>query len=162
VPTVSTTVGTGVVLSVLATVSPDRKYVYLDMQPQLARLRALVPFSISALVQPVVGPNGVTGQAQEVSGTLQLPTLDTTIVQTSCSVPDGATLLLGGQTLAGETTREQGVPILSKIPFLKRLFTNRATANDEQILLILVKPTILIQHEQEQKQFPLLSTKVNG
>ena len=54
------------------------------------------------------------------------------------------------------------MPILSKIPFLKRLFTNRATANDEQILLILVKPTILIQHEQEQKQFPLLSSKVNG
>ncbi len=160
-PTVSTTVATGVVLNVLATVSPDRKYVFLDMQPQLARLRALVPFSISAVVQPV--NNGLTNQpAQIVSGTLQLPTLDTTIVRTSCSVPDGATLLLGGQTLAGESEREQGVPILSKIPFLKRLFTNRAMAQDEQILLILVKPTILIQHEQEQKQFPLLSSKLNA
>jgi general secretion pathway protein D len=161
-PTINIATGTGVSLSVLATVSPDRKYVYLDMQPQLSRLERLVPFSISALVQPVAGPNGVTGAAQEVSGTVQLPTVDTTIVQTSCSVPDGATLLLGGQTLAGETTREQGVPVLSKIPFLKRLFTNRADSQDEQILLILVKPTILIQHEQEQKQFPLLSSKVSS
>ena len=29
-------------------------------------------------------------------------------------------------------------------------------------VLILVKPTILIQHEQEQKQFPLLDSKLNG
>jgi type II secretory pathway component GspD/PulD (secretin) len=159
-PTVSTTVATGVVLSVQATVSPDRKYVFLDLQPQLARLRALVPFTISALVQnntTVLG--GVTGTTV-VNGTLQLPTIDVTQVKTSCSVPDGATLLLGGQTLAAETTREQGVPVLSKIPFLKRLFTNRATSQDEQILLILVKPTILIQHEQELKQFPQLSSKL--
>ena len=160
-PTVSTTTATGVVLSVQATVSPDRKYVFLDLQPQLARLRALVPFSISAVVTPV--NNSITPTTpQIVQGTLQLPTIDLTVVRTSVSVPDGATLLLGGQTLAAETVREQGVPVLSKIPFLKRLFTNRATAQDEQILLILVKPTILIQHEQEIKQFPQLSSKVNG
>jgi type II secretory pathway component GspD/PulD (secretin) len=52
--------------------------------------------------------------------------------------------------------------VLSDIPFLKRLFTNRANSEDEQVLLILVKPTILIQHEQEQKQFPLLDSKLNG
>jgi type II secretory pathway component GspD/PulD (secretin) len=161
-PDISTTTAVGVVLSVLATVSPDRKYVYLDLQPQLARLRALVPFTISAVIAPVATIGGVvTGTSQIVQGTLQLPTIDTTIVKTSCSCPDGATLLLGGQTLAGETEREQGVPVLSKIPFLKRLFTNRASSSDEQILLILVKPTILIQHELEQKQFPLLSTKLN-
>ncbi len=128
-PQISTTVAVGVVLSVLATVSPDRKYVYLDLQPQLARLRALVPFTVSAVVTPVTTGVGTTvGTNQIVQGTLQLPTIDTTIVKTSVSVPDGATLLLGGQTLAGETEREQGVPILSKIPFLKRLFTNRASS----------------------------------
>jgi general secretion pathway protein D len=158
-PTVSTTTATGVVLSVQATVSPDRKYVFMNLRPQLARLRALVPFSISAVVTPATGVV-TTGTPQVVSGTLQLPTIDLTIVETSVSVPDGATLLLGGQTLAAETTREQGVPVLSKIPFLKRLFTNRATSQDEQILLILVKPTILIQHEQELKQFPQLSSKL--
>ena len=105
---------------------------------------------------------GVTGASQVIQGTIQLPTIDITQVRTSVSVPDGATLLLGGQTLAGETTREQGVPVLSKIPFVKRLFTNRAMAQDEQVLLILVKPTILIQREQEQKQFPSLSSKTAG
>jgi type II secretory pathway component GspD/PulD (secretin) len=61
--------------------------------------------------------------------------------------------------LAGEVEREAGVPVLSKIPFLKRLVTNTSTAKDEQVVLILVKPTIIIQHEQEQRQFPLMSTR---
>jgi hypothetical protein len=35
-------------------------------------------------------------------------------------------------------------------------------AKDEQVILILVKPTILIQREQEDKAFPLLSDKPVG
>ena len=33
---------------------------------------------------------------------------------------------------------------------------------DEQVLLILVKPTIIIQRVVEAREFPLLSTKVGG
>ena len=92
---------------------------------------------------------------------VQQPEIQITSVRTSVSVPDGGTLLLGGQTIAGEIEQEQGVPVLSKIPFLKRLFTNRSMAKDEQILLILVKPAIIIQKEIEQQQFPLLSSRPN-
>ena len=98
----------------------------------------------------------------EGSGIVQEPLIQITEVRTTVSVPDGGTLLLGGQTLAGEIEREAGVPVLSKIPFLKRLFTNRGMAKDDQVLLILVKPTIIIQREQEQRQFPLLTTRTNG
>ena len=50
-------------------------------------MRALVPFSISAVVQPI--NNAITAAApQIVSGTLQLPTIDLTIVHTSAAVPD--------------------------------------------------------------------------
>jgi type II secretory pathway component GspD/PulD (secretin) len=44
-----------------------------------------------------------------------------------------------------------GVPILSKIPILGRLFSNRSTIEDEKILLILVKPTIILQEETEHE-----------
>jgi general secretion pathway protein D len=57
---------------------------------------------------------------------------------------------------------EAGVPVLSKIPFLKRLFTNRSMAKDDQVLLILVRPNIIIQREREQEQFPLLGTRIAG
>ena len=159
-PTIST-VQSGVLLDVQATVSADRKYVTLTLRPQLSNLLALVPFTITSLVTPVgtvVGNNNPTIS----TGTVQQPEVQITQVNTTVSVPDGGTLLLGGQNLSGEIEREMGVPVLSKIPFLKRLFTNRAMSKDDQVLLILVKPTIIIQREQEQRQFPLLTTKTNG
>ena len=73
------------------------------------------------------------------------------------SVPDGGTLLIGGQKLASETEVEAGVPILSKIPILKRAYSSRSMVKDEQTLLILIKPKILIQTEQEELAFPSFS-----
>jgi type II secretory pathway component GspD/PulD (secretin) len=70
------------------------------------------------------------------------------------SVPDKGTLLLGGQRLVGEIEKESGVPVLSKIPIINRLFTNRSKVRDEKTLLILIKPTIIIQGEEEEKLFP--------
>ncbi|HWP39446.1 MAG TPA: hypothetical protein VNL70_00875, partial [Tepidisphaeraceae bacterium] len=147
----------GVILDVQATVSSDRKYVTLTLRPTLTRLLDLVNFPVTALTAGTEGSPPITQTAF-----LQQPIIQSTVVRTTVSVPDGGTLLLGGQTLAGEVEREAGVPVLSKIPFLKRLFTNQSMAKDEQILLILVKPTIIIQREKEQEQFPLLTTKVGG
>jgi len=41
------------------------------------------------------------------------------------------------------------VPVLSKIPVIGRLFSNRSSVKDHKILLILVKPTIILQEERE-------------
>ena len=73
------------------------------------------------------------------------------------SVPDRGTLMLGGQRLVGEIEIEAGVPVLSKIPFIKRFFTNNSTVKDERTLLILVRPTILLQSEEEERNFPGLT-----
>ena len=158
------TVQTGVRLVVQPTVSADRKYVTLSLQPQVSQLVGLNSFPVFGIAnQNQNNPGGGGTNTNTIfQATVQLPILDITSVNTIVSVPDGGTLLLGGQTLAGETEIEEGVPILSKIPFIKRLFTNRSTAKDERILLILVKPSIIIQREVEQQQFPLLGTKTRS
>jgi len=46
------------------------------------------------------------------------------------------------------------VPVLSKIPILSRFFSNRIDTKEDQTLLVLVKPTILIQNEEEEINFP--------
>ena len=161
----------GVSLFVRATVSADRKYVTLYLRPQLQRLLQLTTFSFQQAATTGGGSGtGSTGGTVVNNGTIvssptvtiQEPRTQVIEVETLASVPDGGTLLLGGLTIAGETEKEAGVPILSKIPILKRLFTNRSNAKDEQVVLILVKPIIIIQREQEQKQFPLLSSKIGG
>jgi general secretion pathway protein D len=161
-PTVSFT-QSGVILDVQATVSADRKYVTLTLRPSLNTLLDLLPFTFQTGAS-VVSNNGPLGSTvtSTPSGTIQEPETQVTQVRTTVSVPDGGTLLIGGQTLAGEVEREIGVPVLSKIPILKRLFTNKSTAKDEQVLLILVRPTIIMQREIEQKQFPLLASKLTN
>jgi general secretion pathway protein D len=76
------------------------------------------------------------------------------ILQTTVSIPDGGTVLLGGLKQVGEIEVEAGVPILSKIPVLKRAFTNQTTVKDTRTLLILVKSKIIIQKEVEDEAFP--------
>ena len=138
---VTGTIDAGASLFVRATVTADKRYVMMILAPGVTRLLDLQTFQFS----------GGTGALQAF---VQLPTLSSQRIQTMVSVPDGGTLLLGGQKLASETEVEAGVPILSKIPVLKRLYSSRSMVKDEQILLILIKPKILIHSEQEELAFP--------
>ena len=72
-----------------------------------------------------------------------------TTISTRVSIPDQGTVLLGGLTLAGEKEIESGVPVLSKIPLIGRLFSSKSEVKDKQILMILVKPTIILKDEVE-------------
>ncbi|MCH8966060.1 MAG: hypothetical protein IID43_00130 [Planctomycetes bacterium] len=138
---VTATIDAGASLFVRATVTTDRRYVMLLLAPGITRLLDLQTFAFS----------GGTGALQAF---IQLPVLSAQRLQTMVSIPDGGTLLIGGQKLASETEVEAGVPILSKIPILKRAYSARTLVKDEQTLLILVKPKILIHSEQEELAFP--------
>ncbi len=143
---VTGTIDAGASLFVRATVTADKRYVMMLLAPGVTRLLDLQTFQFS----------GGTGANQAF---IQLPTLSAQRMQTVVSVPDGGTLLIGGQKLASETEVEAGVPILSKIPVLKRLYSARSMVKDEQTLLILIKPKILIQSEQEEQAFPSFSQR---
>ena len=80
--------------------------------------------------------------------------MEVTELATTVSVPDRGTLLVGGQRVVREVEVESGVPVLSKLPMINRFFTNTSTTKDERTLLVLVKPTIIIQSEQEEENFP--------
>ena len=81
-----------------------------------------------------------------------MPTVSVQDLQTTVTVPDGGTLLLGGQKIAGEVQQEMGAPVLSKIPIINRMFDNRAIVRDERTLLILVKPKIMINEQAERNE----------
>ena len=147
---VTNTVNEGAVLEVQATVSANRRYVTMTLRPGVGRLLALERFQFAG---------GGFGGAGFGAGFVQLPSLQRNVLSTTVNVPDGGTLLIGGQKLAVEVEVEAGVPILSRIPILKRLYSSRSMVKDEQILLILVKPQIIIPSEQERLAFPTLSRR---
>jgi type II secretory pathway component GspD/PulD (secretin) len=49
---------------------------------------------------------------------------------------------------------------LSKIPVVGRLFSNRSKVSDHKILLILVKPTIMLQEEREAEAIAALENQL--
>jgi Flp pilus assembly secretin CpaC len=140
------TLSTGISLIVQATASADRRYVVMQVTPQLATLDGIDTFSSA----PTGNSGNVTASTLAL---IQLPRISFTTINTMVSVPDGGTLLIGGQKLVGESEIEVGVPVLSKIPGLNRLFTNRSLVKDERTLLILVRPKIIIQKEIENGLF---------
>jgi type II secretory pathway component GspD/PulD (secretin) len=140
--TVDTTEGsivTGTLLNIMPIITPDKKNVLLTIVTELRDFLGWQPYDIQLPTLGVLG--GVY--------TIQYPETEISRVETRVSVPDKATLLLGGQRITADVEREAGVPVLSKVPFLGRLFSNRSKVKDSQILLILVKPTIILREEAE-------------
>jgi len=136
----------GVTLDVKATVSADRRYVQMDLRPQQASLDTSIdPGGFKTYVITAAVPGTVA------SFTIELPRVIVQDFKTTVSVPDSGTLLLGGTRKFSEADVETGVPILSKLPILKRLFNNRASLRTASNLLILIRPKIIIQAEEEHK-----------
>ena len=82
---------------------------------------------------------------------MQLPTFSFTTVSTTVSVPDGGTVLLGGIKRLSEGRVENGLPMLSKLPYVSRLFRNVGIGRSTTSLMLMVSPRIIIQEEEEQK-----------
>ncbi len=142
---------TGIVLHLKGAVSADRRYVMLNVYFQKSVLDSLVP---SAPFTGAAGGGFGGGGASGFFGSVQLPTISVQEIQVTTSVPDKGTALLGGQRETSEYETEVGVPLLSKVPYINRFFTNRVTATKEDTLLILLRPEIIIQTENEERLFP--------
>ncbi|MBL8888084.1 MAG: hypothetical protein JNK16_15615 [Phycisphaerales bacterium] len=149
---ITSTLNTGVLMLVRGTISADRRYVTTDITTQISQL---VRFRTGLTFAAVAG-GGLNGGGSTAipSGEFQLPEVQVSSVSTTVTIPDQGTILLGGQRIVTEQEVESGVPVLSKIPVLNRFFSNRTESKSEQTLLILYKPTILIQSEQENKAHP--------
>ena len=146
----------GVTMQVTPVVSADRRFVRLNLTPNLTNLAnanvPLIPVQIP-VPQLLEGPgsgNTTVGQPVIFQMFFQQPTFTTITVNTTVNVPDGGTVLLGGLKTMSEGRTEFGPPILSKIPYLSRLFRNTAFGREGQSLMIMVTPRIIINEEEER------------
>ncbi|NQV32794.1 MAG: hypothetical protein HQ515_08875, partial [Phycisphaeraceae bacterium] len=136
---------TGSQLSIGPVISKDKKHVLLNIN---TTQNDFLGIRTQRMQAPVIGADGsVTVEEWENSS----PQTEMTSISTRVSVPDGGTLLLGGQKIMAEVDKEAGVPILRRLPLIGTLFGNRSTVRDRKVLLILVKPTILLRDERDKE-----------
>jgi general secretion pathway protein D len=177
---VITVLNEGTAVNVEAVVSNDRRFVRLTLVPFFSQIGRVEEFQFEGsrstkakssdersgaeggVGLPILNtpmPIGLaTGQAtanelqvQSNGTTIQLPEFIFTTVTTTVSVPDGGTVLLGGIKRLREGRNEFGVPILSKIPYVNRLFKNVGLGRTTDSLMLMVTPRIIIQEEEEER-----------
>ena len=145
------TVDSGIQMMIVPTITLDKKYVILSINTSLSDVRFA-----SGLTDKTVAV--VDGEALKLN--FDVPESEETNIETRVIVPDKGTILLGGLTLSALQEKEMGVPVLSKIPILGRLFSNRSEVKDKQILLVLVRPTIILKDEAEADAIAAISEEV--
>jgi type II secretory pathway component GspD/PulD (secretin) len=152
----------GVQLAIQAVVSADRRFVRLNLSPTLSNLAsATVPlFPVTTFITPVF-EGGAQGQPIPFTQFIQQPQVSTVQIQTTVSIPDGGTVILGGLKTLSEGRNEFGPPVLSKLPYVNRLFKNVGYGREAQSLLLMVTPRIIINSEEEERQAGVSADRPN-
>ncbi|MEM8947558.1 MAG: hypothetical protein AAGD11_20460 [Planctomycetota bacterium] len=154
----------GTMMTVQAVVSDDRRYVRLTLVPFFSQIGNVDTFTFEGSETTTTTSNttddngdGVNNSDANTSNvvrsgtTVQLPTFEVISVATTVSVPDGGTVLLGGIKRLREGRNEFGVPLLSKVPYIDRLFRNVGIGRETDSLMMMVTPHIIIQEEEEER-----------
>lgn len=94
-----------------------------------------VTLKISFLNDNVVGNQTINGNS--------IPTIGTEELYTTVKVPNNGTVVLGGLITETSKDNKAGVPILSRIPGLGKIFSSTSKVTSREELVILIKPKIV-------------------
>jgi general secretion pathway protein D len=106
--------------------------------------------------------NQELSQAQKTTTSdIDSPTIFNRSIQTTVSLKDGGSILLGGlvSSVGGNTMR--GVPILGKLPGIGKLFRTDAETEDRTELMVLVIPYV-VRNPEEATELTRMLTQPGG
>ena len=69
-------------------------------------------------------------------------------ISTSLTLRDGGSLVMGGLISGNQSSGEQGVPVLGRMPVVGRLFRTDSLQEDRIELLVMVTPYVVADHEE--------------
>lgn len=92
-----------------------------------------------------IHPEVSTGVIDPLTG---IPSQTTTEVTTRMIVPDGQTIFVGGLIKHRIEESQRGIPVVSKIPGIGRLFSSRENNKTNTETIVLIRPTVLNERSQ--------------
>lgn len=138
----------GTTFDVRPIISTDRTHVFLEVHPNITVVAFEdLPFNVAV---PFTSGNETTFQTLQL--TIEQPLVNRQELSVTVDVPDRGTLMIGGLGTTQKKKRAGGVPVLSKIPFIKRLFSRDSEVIERTNLIIILKPTIIIRDEEMESQ----------
>jgi type II secretory pathway component GspD/PulD (secretin) len=140
----------GDILDVRPVVSSDRKYITMEVRPSSVQP---VSFFVETLFAPrVLAAGNAIIVFPPVPYPLELPNVSVRTMRSTVMMPDKGTLMIGGFNRALRQRTHSGVPFLSHIPFLGRLFSKNGTYDENRRIFFLLNAEILDLGEKEKLQ----------
>ncbi len=103
-------------------------------------LRVTPSVDANGKVMMDIHPEVSTGVIDPLTG---IPSQSTTEVTTRMIVPDGQTIFVGGLIKHRVEESKRGIPVISRIPGVGRLFSSRENNKTNTETIVLITPTIL-------------------
>lgn len=147
----------GLTMHLRPTISADGRFVCVEFQSESRDVNtpvALMP--VTTLVSPT-NADGETRPPVPFTQFIQQPTFNVQRIDTRVCVPDGGTMLLSGGKAVRESRTETGTPVLSKIPYVNRMFKNVGIARENVSTLVLITPRIIRTEAEERAVCPAKS-----
>lgn len=141
VPVINPVIGilnSGSILQVRPTVSFDRKYVILEIEPTLA---VQLPSRFKTLTLGLTTLN------------VEFPVLSVTNIKTTVTIPDGGTVLVGGLKRTIAQDARVGIPAISRLPLMDFLLGRKGQAQMQSNLFVLISAKITVVREEEAMRF---------
>ena len=131
----------GSLLEIRPTVTHDRKFVILEVKPTTAK-------HIDSKYADLSLAQGYTMVQVE------LPVILLSRIQTTITIPDGGSVLVGGLKKVIEQDKSISVPIIQRIPILNIMFGRQGQSRLRNSLFVMIKADIVIVKEEEKLNFP--------
>ncbi|TVR44688.1 MAG: hypothetical protein EA402_06300 [Planctomycetota bacterium] len=140
-------INTGDIIDVRPLVSADRKYVTLEVRPTSVLLQNIASVDIVNFVQPAESLGAIP-----LVYPIDMPNIEVRSMRSTVMLPDRGSLLVGGYVRGLRQRTQSGVPFLSHIPFLGRLFSRTGLYEEHRHLMYLLTVTIIDLDEMESLQ----------
>ncbi len=140
----------GIELSATPSVGADMTSINLALIPEISDFVRWEYYETSSEQRTT---NGTTDPDNDPvsggAGLIKLPVFRRSRIETELVVRSGETVVMGGLISSQSSTRREGVPILSHIPFLGQLFRHDVVEEVRQNLIIFVTATLISEVGEE-------------
>jgi len=142
------TLETGYQLEATPSVGRDRRDINLRLRPEIVEL-----IRFREITQTIVNTNqtGTSGTAADALpfGGIEFPELARSLIETEVVVQSGETVVMGGLMRQREQENVRGVPLLSSLPILGKLFSRTSVTQEKENLLVFVTATLISQRGED-------------
>jgi type II secretory pathway component GspD/PulD (secretin) len=146
------TLETGYELQATPSVGLNRRDINLRLRPEIVELIRFREFTQQAVsTNQTTNADGSTNTAENelAFGGIEFPELARSLIETEVVVQSGETVVMGGLMRQREQKDVRGIPIISSLPFIGKLFTRTSVTREQENLLIFVTATLISKQGED-------------